>query len=80
MLRIHNIPRPGVELKVVMQGSGGGVYYNRKFIWDGPVTVNGKPLEMRGSQTVESEWVNGTFGEPHLRISYKGITEDLWFD
>jgi hypothetical protein len=48
--------------------------------WDGQVTVNGKPLEMRGPHTVESEWVNGTFGEPHLRISYKGITEDIWFE
>jgi hypothetical protein len=48
--------------------------------WDGPVTVNGKALEMRGPWTVESQWVNGRFGEPHLRISYKGLTEDIWFD
>lgn len=48
--------------------------------WDGPVMLNGKPLEMRGPQTVESEWVNGKFGEPHLRISYKGLIEDIWFD
>jgi hypothetical protein len=48
--------------------------------WDGPVTLDGKALKLRDLQTVESEWVNGKFGEPHLQITYKGSTEDIWFD
>lgn len=48
--------------------------------WDGKVTVNGEPIKMRGLGTVESEWVNGKFGDPHLQISYKGMAEDIWFD
>jgi len=48
--------------------------------WDGRITLNGEPLKMRGLQTVESEWVNGKFGDPHLQITYKGTVEDIWFD
>ena len=47
--------------------------------WDGPVTVNGEPIKMRGLQTIESEWVNGKFGDPHFQITYKGTVEDIWF-
>jgi hypothetical protein len=48
--------------------------------WDGPVTLNGGVIELRNLPTVQSDWVNGNFGEPHLRITYKGQIEDIWFD
>jgi hypothetical protein len=48
--------------------------------WDGPITLDGKELELKHLPTVESDWVNGNFGEPHLRITYKGQIEDMWFD
>jgi hypothetical protein len=48
--------------------------------WDGPITLNGSALELRNLPTVQSDWVNGNFGEPHLRITYKGQIEDIWFD
>jgi hypothetical protein len=48
--------------------------------WDGPITLNGDAVQTRSLATVQSDWVNGNFGEPHLRISYKSQIEDIWFD
>ena len=66
--------------------NGDSVAYNSpsigllKAAWEGPVTLNGDVLELNNLPTVESDWVNGNFGEPHLRITYKGHVEDMWFD
>lgn len=48
--------------------------------WEGPITVDGTAIKTRRLPTVTSDWINGEFGQPHLAITYKGETRDLWFD
>jgi hypothetical protein len=51
-----------------------------KMGWDGPITVSGGEIKTRRLPTVKSDWINGEFGVPHLAVTYKDKTHDIWMD